>query len=230
MDRGGTPALSGLTMVAMLAAMYAALLYAPTERVQGHVQRIFYVHVPLAWNAYLAFFVVFVASIVYLWKRSAWWDALARASAEIGLVFTTLVLITGSLWARPIWGTWWSWDARLTTTLVLWCIYVGYLMLRSYVADERRAGRYAAILGIVGFLDVPIIHQSVNWWRTLHPAPVVVAPGGPNMPPSMILTLALSLLALSLLFAWLLSWRYELERLRSALRELKERRAAAGSF
>src|SRR3712207_6747329 len=143
----------------MAAALYASLVYAPTERVQGDVQRIFYVHLPVAWNAYLAFFVVFVASIVYLGRRGPWWDWLARASAEVGLLFTTLVLITGSLWARPIWGTWWSWDARLTTTLMLWFIYVGYLMLRSYVADEQRAARFSAILGIIGFLDVPIIQD-----------------------------------------------------------------------
>ncbi len=221
MDRGGTPALSGLTMVAMLAAMYAALLYAPTERVQGHVQRIFYVHVPLAWNAYLAFFVVFVASIVYLWKRSAWWDALARASAEIGLVFTTLVLITGSLWARPIWGTWWSWDARLTTTLILWFIYVGYLMLRSSVADEARAARYSAVLGIIGFVDVPIIHQSVVWWRTLHPEPVVLAAGGPAMPPSMLVVLGVSLLAFTVLYAFLTRLRMEAEELAERLAEAR---------
>ena len=221
MDRGGTPALSGLTMVAMLAAMYAALLYAPTERVQGHVQRIFYVHVPLAWNAYLAFFVVFVASIVYLWKRSAWWDALARASAEIGLVFTSLVLITGSLWARPIWGTWWSWDARLTTSLVLWFIYLGYLLVRSSVTDRQRAARFGAVLGIVGFVDVPIIHQSVVWWRTLHPESVVLAPGGPAMPPSMLLSLGLSMIAFTLLYAYLLRLRFGAERLGDRVRALR---------
>src|SRR3712207_12457 len=181
------------TLVAMTAALYAALIYAPTERLQGDVQRIFYFHLPLAWNAYLAFFVVFVASVAYLWRRDPRADALARASAEVGLVFMTLVLVTGSLWARPIWGTWWSWDARLTTSLVLWFIYVGYLMLRSSVADEEQAARYAAVLGIIGFVDVPIIHQSVVWWRTLHPESVVLQSGGPAMPPSMLGTLAISL-------------------------------------
>ncbi len=185
--------LASLVLVPL--SMAAIFLYAPTERVQGNVQRIFYFHVPLAWVAYLAFFVVFVASIAYLKTRSTWWDALARSSAEVGLLFTTLVLITGSLWARPIWGTWWSWDARLTTTLVLWFIYVGYLILRSYVAEEQRAARFAAVLGIVGFLDVPIIHQSVVWWRTLHPEPVVLASGGPAMPPSMLLALGVALAA-----------------------------------
>src|SRR5207249_1571180 len=165
--------LSLATLLSLSLSLAAIFLYAPTERVQGQVQRIFYLHLPLAWIAYLAFFIVFVSSVLYLWKRAARWDLLGQAAAEVGLIFTSLVLITGSLWARPVWGTWWSWDARLTTTLVLWFIYVGYLMLRSYVVEERRAARYAAVLGIVGFLDVPLIHQSVTWWRTLHPEPVV---------------------------------------------------------
>ena len=215
--------LAGLTLVTMLAALYAALIYAPAERVQGDVQRIFYIHVPLAWNAYLAFLVVFVGSVAYLWKRSPWWDALARASAEIGLVFTTLVLITGSLWARPIWGTWWSWDAHLTTSLILWFIYLGYLLIRSSVADERRGARYAAVIGIVGFVDVPIIHQSVVWWRTLHPESVVLAPGGQAMPTSMLVSLGLSMLAFTLLYASLLRLRFGAERLRDEMRLLRGR-------
>jgi heme exporter protein C len=137
------------------------------------------------------------------------------------------VLITGSIWGRPIWGTWWTWDPRLTTTLLLWFIYVGYLILRSYVADERRGARYAAVLGIVGFLDVPIVHQSVTWWRGQHPGPIVTAPGGPAMPAEMFQTLLLSLLAFTLLFAWLLQQRYRLEALRSELRALRERQADA---
>ncbi|HYU17464.1 MAG TPA: cytochrome c biogenesis protein CcsA [Chloroflexota bacterium] len=215
------------TLAAMAAALYAALLYAPTERVQGDVQRIFYIHVPMAWNAYLAFFVVFVCSVVYLWRRGLWWDSLARASAEVGLVFTTLVLITGSLWARPIWGTWWSWDARLTTSLILWFIYVGYLLLRGSVADERRAARYAAVVGIVGFVDVPIIHQSVVWWRALHPEPVVLAPGGPAMPPSMLLSLAVSIVAFTLLYVWLVRLRLQTELARTEIRELRRALAEA---
>lgn len=216
------------TSLTLLAAMAAIFLYAPTELLQGNVQRIFYLHLPLAWIAYLAFSLVFVTSVLYLWKRTPRWDTLAHAAAEVGVVFTTLVLITGSIWARPIWGTWWSWDARLTTTLVLWFIYVGYLMLRSFVIDERRGARYAAVLGIVGFLDVPIIHQSVIWWRALHPEPVVLAPGGPAMPPAMFQTLVLSLLAFLLLFLWLLQQRYRLEQTRLDLRALRERRAEAG--
>lgn len=207
--------------VLLLLSMAAIFLYAPTERVQGPVQRVFYLHLPLAWVAYLAFAIVACCSVAYLIRRNRRWDLLARSAAEIGVVFTTLVLITGSLWARPIWGTWWSWDARLTTTLVLWFIYIGYLMLRAYVVDEERAARYAAVLGIVGFLDVPIVHQSVTWWRTLHPEPVVLAPGGPAMPASMLTTLLLSLLAFTLLFFWLLQQRYRLETLRATVRALR---------
>jgi heme exporter protein C len=213
------------TFVLFPISLAAIFLYAPTERMQGNVQRVFYLHLPLAWIAYLAFFVVFATSVLYLWKRAERWDALAHAAAEVGVVFTTLVLLTGSIWARPVWGTWWSWDARLTTTLVLWFIYVGYLMLRSYVPDERQGARYAAVLGILGFLDVPIIHQSVSWWRTLHPEPVVLAPGGPAMPLSMLQTFGLSMLAFTLLFVWLLQLRFRLEQTRQELRALRERRA-----
>ncbi len=215
--------LGGATLVALLAALYAALVYAPTERVQGTVQRIFYIHVPLAWVSYLAFFVVFVASIAYLRTRSTWWDALARSSAEVGLLLTTLMLISGSLWARPIWGTWWSWDARLTTTLILWFIYLGYLMLRSSVTDEGKAARYAAVLGIVGFVDVPIVHQSVVWWRTLHPDPVVLASGGPALPGSMLAALLVSLLAFTLLYAFLVRVRMAVEAERGDVRLLRRR-------
>src|SRR5436190_15843579 len=137
-----------LALLSMAAALYAALIYAPTERLQGDVQRIFYFHVPLAWTSYLAFFVVFVTSAAYLVRRAPLMDAIARSSAEVGLLLTTMMLISGSLWARPIWGTWWSWDARLTTTLLLWFIYVGYLMLRSSIDDEEKGARYAAVIGI----------------------------------------------------------------------------------
>jgi heme exporter protein C len=217
--------LLGLASLVLVPLSLAAIfLYAPTERLQGPVQRVFYLHLPMAWIAYLAFFLVFLGGLVYLWRRDERWDRLARSSAEIGVLFTTLVLLTGSIWARPVWGTWWSWDARLTTTLVLWFIYLGYLMLRSYVDDQQRAARYAAVLGILGFLDVPIIHQSVTWWRTLHPEPVVLAPGGPAMPATMLQTLGLSLLAFTVLFCWLLQLRYQVETLRTELASLRAAR------
>lgn len=203
--------LIGVTLAAGAVALAMIAFYAPTDRVQGVVQRIFYFHVPLAWVAYLAFFVVLVASVVYLWKRDLRWDAVARASVEIGVVFTTLVLVTGSLWGKPIWNTWWTWDARLTSTLVLWFIYVAYMMLRAYTPDLERAARYGAILGIGGFIDIPIVHFSVEWWRTLHPEPVV-ARSSPQAPPEMIATLLVSLLAMTLVYASLLVHRTWLER------------------
>lgn len=218
----------GALLVAMLAALYAIFVWAPTERTMGHVQRIFYVHVPLAWLSYVAFFVVFVCSIGYLWRRDERWDAVARASAEIGVVFTTLFIVSGALWGRPVWGTWWTWDARLTTAAILWFIYVAYLMLRAYVPEVPRAARYAAVLGIVGFLDVPIIHLSVQWWRTLHPEPTVARPDGPQAPPEMVVTLALASLAFGLLYLALLLVRTRLERAKDEVRRLQQELSLRG--
>jgi len=214
--------LQGALLVSFLASLYLAFIYAPTEAVQGDVQRIFYFHVPMAWLAYLSFFVVFLGSIVYLWKRDQRWDIYARCSAEIGVLFTTLVLITGSLWGRPIWGTWWTWDARLTSTLILWAVYVVYLMLRSYSSDPARGARYGAILGIIGFADVPIVQMSVVWWRTLHPAPVIQLEGGGGMPPQMLVALMVSLVAFTLLYAYLMRQRVQIEQLRSEIQQLEE--------
>jgi heme exporter protein C len=221
-DRLGVLAAGGV-----LLALVAIFFYAPTERLQGPVQRIFYVHVPLAWVAFLAYFVVFVGSALYLWKRDPRWDVWARASAEVGVVFTTLVLVTGSLWAKPIWGTWWTWDARLTTTLVLWLIYLAYLMVRAYAGEPGRAARYAAVIGIIGFLDVPIVRQSVVWWRTLHPGPTVVQQsGGTGLPPPMLATLAVSLVAFTLLYAYLLVEKAGIEEAREMLARRRTARAA----
>jgi heme exporter protein C len=207
------------SVVTLSVGIYMAFVYAPTDRVQGHAQRIFYVHVPMAWLAYLAFAVILVGSVGYLWKRSARMDRLARASAELGFLFTTLVLITGSLWGRPIWNAWWSWDARLTTTLILWFIYLGYFMLRSYAGDRERGARYAAILGIIGAVDIPIIHQSVEWWRTLHPEPVVLRSSGPNLPDSMLATLIVCFVGFTLLYSYLMVLKYRVEWARDVLYE-----------
>lgn len=217
-----------LTVMAMVAALYAIFVYAPPERVMGDVQRIMYVHVSLAWLSYLAFFVVFVCSIVYLWRRDERWDAVARASAEIGVVLTTVFMISGALWGRPVWGTWWTWDPRLTTTAILWFIYVAYLMLRAYVPEVPRAARYAAVLGIVGFIDVPIVHMSVTWWRALHPEPSVARPEGPLMPPEMVLTLALASLAFGLLYLTFMVVRVRLERLKDEVRYLQQELSLRG--
>jgi len=212
-------ALLAVTVATGAVALAMIVGYAPTDRVQGIGQRIFYFHVPMAWVAYLAFGVVLVASVAYLWKRDNRWDTIARPSVEIGVVFTTLVLITGSLWGKPIWNTWWTWDGRLTSTLVLWFIYVGYIMLRAYTPDPERAARLSAVLGIVGFIDIPIVHFSVQWWRTLHPEPVI-ARADPQAPPEMLFTLFVALVAMTLLYATLLGYRTRLERIRDANREL----------
>ncbi|MBI5305428.1 MAG: cytochrome c biogenesis protein CcsA [Chloroflexi bacterium] len=210
--------IGALALVNIAIGLYMALFYAPMERTMGDAQRIFYFHVPSAWVGFLAFFIVFVASLIFLWKRERKWDALALSAAEIGVVFTTLVLLTGPLWAKKAWGAFWVWDARLTTTLVLWMIYVGYLMLRGSAEGERRA-RFAAVLAIVGFLDVPIIYISVALWRTMHPT-YVTGEGG--LAPQMTQTLMVCLLSFTLLFAFLLLQRLRLEQARDQVNFLRE--------
>src|SRR4030042_6751521 len=158
--------LLGISFGLMMAALYLVFIYVPTEGTMGVVQRIFYFHVPVAWVSFLAFFVVFIGSILFLWKRDEKWDMLARSSAEIGILFTSLVLITGPIWAKPAWGVWWTWDARLTTTLIMWVIYVSYLMVRSFAVEESRGDRFAAVVGIFGFVDIPITAVAITLWRT----------------------------------------------------------------
>jgi len=205
--------LAPLTFIAIAVALWMALYYAPTEKTMGDTQRIFYFHVPSAWIGFLAFFLVFVSSIMYLLKGARKWDVLALSAAEIGVVFTTLVLVTGPIWAKAAWGTYWTWDARLTTTLILWFIYIGYLTLRSTVDDIRKA-RLAAVLGIVGFLDVPVIYLSVTIWRTMHPTLVINDSGG--LEPTMRTTLFVALASFTFLFALLLVARMRLEQKRDA--------------
>jgi heme exporter protein C len=154
--------------VILLAAQVYAFSISPPDRDMGHLQKIMYVHVPAAWNAFIAFFIVFVASIAYLWKKDERHDLLAASAAEVGAVLTALTLILGSIWGRPTWGVWWTWDARLTSTAVLLLIFVGYLALRAFTEDHERRARWSAAVGILGALNVPIVYMSVRWWRTLH--------------------------------------------------------------
>jgi len=208
---------NGLGMLALLSVLiglYLAFFYAPPDALQGDVQRIMYIHVPTAWVAFLAFFVVFVASILYLWKRAPESDRLAAASAEIGVLFTALTLIDGSIWGKPTWGTWWTWDARLTTTAILLVIYVGYLMLRSFVEEPEQRARLAALVGIVGFIDVPIIYMSVLWFRTLHQPPSIQR-GGVAMPDEMLWTLLFNFGAYTLVYLFFLVKRVRIESLRA---------------
>src|SRR5512135_2110692 len=170
--RRAFPILGILTAVLLSYALYMALVWAPTEQTMGNVQRIFYYHVPSAWTAFLLFFANFLASVIYIWKRNAAADAVAAATAEVGVVFCTVVLITGPIWARPVWGIWWTWDARLTTTLVLWLIYVSYLILRRF-SSSGQTPVLAAALAVFGALDVPLVYFSIWFYRTQHPQPVM---------------------------------------------------------
>lgn len=207
---------SGLAVVAavaLLAAFWMIFFYAPTEREMGLVQRIFYVHVPSAWVAFLAFGIVALCSLGYLWLRDERLDAIAVAAAELGTIFTTVVLITGPLWGKIAWGAWWVWDARLTLTLILWFIYLGYFMLRGAAENPERGKRFGAVLAIIGVVDIPLIHISVNWFRSQHPQAVVLRPDGPQAAPEIVQTLLVSLLAFTLTFFALLLFRYGLERL-----------------
>lgn len=213
--------LTFICIIFMLLSIYSVFLYSPVEQNQGIVQKIFYFHVSSAWVGFLAFFIVFLSSILFLWKKERKWDILAHSSAEIGVIFTTLVLMTGPLWAKPIWGVWWSWDPRLTTTLILWLIYVSYLMLRSQTIGEYQKAKFAAVLGIVGFLDVPLIHISVLWWRTLHPKPIVLKTGTPALPMSMFYTLIICLISFTLLYLIMISQRINIEKMKDEIRSIK---------
>jgi heme exporter protein C len=215
--------LGAVTAITMLVAIWAALSYAPIDAIQGDAWRIFYFHVPVAWVAYLAFFVVFGASLLYLWRKDERWDWLARGGAEIGIVFTTLTLITGSLWGRPIWGAWWTWDPRLTTTLILWFIYVGYLLVRTYMGRTESAARAAAVVGILGFVDVPINYLSTTWWRTQHPSLMVTTDNAGHLTGPALFALFVSLAAFTLLFGYLLLQVYRLERLQDTALRLRAR-------
>lgn len=216
--------LTGISMAVALFLMFFVAREADAA-MGGQLQRIFYVHVPSAWAAYLAFGVVFLASVAYLRTGARRWDLLAESAAEIGVVFTTVVLITGPIWARPVWGTWWQWDARLTSALVMWLTYVGYLFLRALAEDPTRIGRLAAVMGIAGFVNVPIVHFSVRWWRTLHPSgptPADLARESGLGSPELV-TFFVALTAFTLLFAWLLAVRVRLGRLKDMVwdRELR---------
>lgn len=206
----------------MTAALYLVFLVVPTEREMGIVQRIFYFHVSSAWVAFIGFFLVAGASGVYLWNRSPAADRLAHAAAEVGVLFCTLVLVTGPLWARPIWGVWWTWDPRLTMTVVLWAIYASYLMLRAFGGEDEAVRRYAAVLGIVGVLDIPIIMVSVRLLRGMHPAVIARTEGGSGLTdPWMRTALVVSALALVLLASWLIQLRVRTLRLTDEVAALR---------
>ena len=217
----GTAALYLALLLSMGLAIFMAFVFAPAERVQAEVYRLLFVHVPSAWLAFFAFGVVAFGSVMYLIRGRSRWDRLAHASAEIGVLFTTLTLVTGSVWGRSVWGVWWQWDPRLTTTLIMWFIYVSYLALRSYIDDPPARQRMASVLGIVGLVSVPIVWFSVEWWRSLHPTPSVTNPGG-GMPREMLTTLFVSVAAFTVFYVVLLRQRMQLELAVVELGSLRE--------
>lgn len=218
--------LFGLTLLLLVSAWYYVFLVAPTERTMGTIQRIFYIHLPSAFISFLAFFVVFVASVAYLKTRRLRWDWVAASAAEVGVIFCAAVLISGPLWAKPVWGIWWTWDARLTTTLILFLIYVAYLMLRLYVVDANRRARLAAVVGILGFVDVPLVYMANRWWRTQHPEPVIAGGEASGLDPRMWLGVLWAFAGLLSLGGFLFLQRYRMELLRDELVQLARRARA----
>ncbi len=201
----------GAAVLAVVGTVVRAAYFTPVEARQGPAQKIFYIHAPAAFVAlYVAFGLMAVASALYLWLRDEKLDRLAASSAEVGLVFTTVVLVTGPIWGRTVWGAWWTWDARLTLTLFLWLIILGYLVLRSAVDDRALRARYAAVLAILAALLIPFIHLSVYLFRTLHPQPIVLKPSAPSLPPEMLVTFLMALASFALLFLAFLRARYRL--------------------
>ncbi len=217
-----------LTVFWMVVALYLSFLYAPQELTMGEVQRIFYIHFPSAMTAFLAYFVVFLGSLGYLWKRSPFADDVAQAAAEVGFVFCCCVLVTGPLWAKPVWGIWWTWDARLTSTFILWLLFISYLMLRSYLVNPGRAALLSAVVGIIGFVDVIVDYMAIRWWRTQHPQPVIMGGAGSGLDPRMWTAVFVSWGAFLCLFSYLVRQRLALAAGRRELSALRRALASAG--
>ncbi len=216
-----TNIIGALSFAVIIIALYMVFLYAPTELNMGNVQRIFYFHVSFAWTSFIAFFVAFLASIMYLVQKKRFWDIVASSSVELGVAFCLIILTTGPIWGRPVWGAYWTWDPRLVTTLILLFIYTAYLMLRNAIDEETKRGKFSAVLGIIGFLDVPIVYLSVNLWsRTIHPD--VIKPEGAALDPRMLQTLYVSLLGVTLFYVFTLFRRIRLEELKDEVTELRK--------
>ena len=203
--------------------LHGAFFRAPTEMQMGDIQRIFYFHAPAGIVSFIAFAVTGVVSALYLWKRSPALDVLAHASAEVGLLFCTIVLVTGPMWAKPVWLVWWTWEARLTTTLVLWLIYVAYILVRRYTEGRDQQARFAAVLGIVGALNVPIVYKSITWWRGLHPVVLQESEGGGGLDPDMRTVFRLCIVIYLFLYVCLLAVRVPLGRDEDELAALRQR-------
>jgi heme exporter protein C len=210
------------TAILMTVALQRIFLAAPEEKVMGAVQRLFYFHVPIAAMTFLSVFTLLTGAIGYLWTRRAGWDHLSLASAEVGLLFCTLVLMTGPVWAKPAWGVWWTWEAKLTTTLILWLLLAGILLTRAYAATEEQGARIASVLGVIAALDVPIVYKAVDWWRGQHP---IIFGAGKSDPlaPGMLSAFWVSMVAFTFLFALMVAVRMRLAALDDRLAAAEER-------
>jgi len=208
-------ALGFVAMLLVVASAYASFYIAPEERTMGLIQRIFYFHVACAWAGFTAFFLCFIGNLMYVWKRQQKYDWLGVSGAEVGLAFTTVVLITGPIWAHPVWGIWWTWDARLTSTFVLWLLYVSYLLLRTLVEEPDRRALLSSLFGIFAFIDVPLVFGAIRWWRTQHPQPVIMGGQGSGLDPTMKMVFFFSAFAMHVLMVFLLAERYSLEKLQT---------------
>ena len=213
---------TGIALVGLAGVYVRALMFTPIERTQGPAQKIFYVHAPVAWAALLAFAVTGILSLVYLWLRDRKADTIASASAEVGLAFSVAMLTTGPIWGKPIWGTWWSWDARLTSTLFIFLLFIGYKVLRGAITDPEMRARYSSVIGILALALVPFIHMTVYLFRTLHPEPVILKPERPSMPGSMLMTILLSVVVFTALYVGFVMQRYAL----AVMHDVKEEEAA----
>jgi heme exporter protein C len=211
----------------VIAGAYAAFFVAPTERTMGLIQRIFYFHASTAWAGETTFFVCFVSNLLYVWRREPRFDWLGVSCAEVGLVCITVVLITGPIWAHPVWGIWWTWDARLTSTFVLWLLYVSYLLLRSLIEEPERRALLSALFGIFAFLDVPLVFFSIRWWRTQHPAPVIMGAEGSGLDPTMSKVFFFNVLAMHVFAAFLIIERYLLDKMRHDVEAIQQQAEAA---
>jgi heme exporter protein C len=207
--------LGAVAILLVIAAAYASFFIAPEERTMGLIQRIFYFHVASAWAGFSAFFLCFLGNLLYVWRRDQKYDWLAVSGAEVGLAFTTVVLITGPIWAHPVWGIWWTWDARLTSTFVLWLLYVSYLLLRTLVEEPDRRALLSSLFGIFAFIDVPLVFGAIRWWRTQHPQPVIMGGQGSGLDPTMKSVFFFSALAMHVLMIFLVAERYALEKMQT---------------
>jgi len=210
-----------ISFISVVISLYATFIYAPSEVIMGEIQRIFYFHMGTVWVASVAFTIVFISSIMFLVNGKRKWDILSLSAAEIGVVFITLTIVTGSIWAKPVWGTWWTWDPQLTTTFILWILYIVYLIIRSVAGDNMKQAKFAAVYSIIAFIDLPIVYISARLKRGI--SPVVFGPGGGGIEREMLITMMITLIACTLFFIILLRERINLEKMRDDLKLIKSR-------